>query len=264
MDFLEGKVEILDDVLVGKAGSRDLLADLFLPPSKEKGKPAIVVIHGGGWMEGDKNQLRGHGLFLARMGFVCLCASYRLSQEAKWPSQLEDVKCAIRYLKANCEKYDIDPERIGVTGNSAGGHLSLMATVDSENFEGKGGHNEFDSKVKAVCAIYPPTLVREEVPEGKFNAFAFMMGDEATSADYEKASPIKYDLSGFPPCLLIHGSGDQTVPLSETTDFYEILKENNRTAELHIYADEGHAFDGERTIGRNVIDVLSIFFKKYL
>ena len=83
MDFLEGKVEILDDVLVGKAGSRDLLADLFLPPSKEKGKPAIVVIHGGGWMEGDKNQLRGHGLFLARMGFVCLCASYRLSQEAK-------------------------------------------------------------------------------------------------------------------------------------------------------------------------------------
>ena len=59
MDFLEGKVEILDDVLVGKAGSRDLLADLFLPPSEEKGKPAIVVIHGGGWMEGDKNQLRG-------------------------------------------------------------------------------------------------------------------------------------------------------------------------------------------------------------
>ena len=128
----------------------------------------------------------------------------------------------------------------------------------------RGGHNEFDSKVKAVCAIYPPTLVREEVPEGKFNAFAFMMGDKATSSDYEKASPIKYDLSNFPPCLLIHGSGDQTVPLSETTDFYEILKENNRTAELHIYADEGHAFDGERTIGRNVVDVLGIFFKKYL
>ena len=67
-----------------------------------------------------------------------------------------------------------------------------------------------------------------------------------------------------PPCLLIHGSGDQTVPLSETTDFYEILKENNRTTELHIYADEGHAFDGERIIGRNVVDVLGIFFKKYL
>ena len=264
MDKNKKLVTIQDDVVIGKGGNRDLLADLFFPPENNSKKPAIIIIHGGGWMEGDKTQLRGHGILLSRLGFVCLCASYRLSQEAKWPSHLEDIKCAIRYLKANHEKYGIDPDRIGVTGNSAGGHLSLMASVDSDIFEGTGGHNEFDSKVKAVCAIYPPTLVREEVPEGKFNAFAFMMGDDATSADYEKASPIKYDLSNFPPCLLIHGSGDQTVPLSETTDFYEILKKNNRTAELHIYADEGHAFDGERVIGRNVVDLLGIFFNKYL
>ena len=216
-------VTIKDDVLIGRAGNRDLLGDLFLPPESDPKKPAIVVIHGGGWMEGDKTQLRGYGILLSRMGFVCLCASYRLSQEAKWPSHIEDVKCAIRYLKANAEELGVDPDRIGVTGNSAGGHLALMCASNDSNFEGQGGNQEFDSKIKAICAVYPPTLVREEVPEGKFNAFAFMMGEEASSEDYIKASPIKQDLQSFPPCLLIHGSEDKVVPLSESTDFYEEL-----------------------------------------
>ena len=146
-------VSIKDDVVIGKAGDRELLADLFLPSENDSKKPAIVVIHGGGWMEGDKTQLRGYGILLSRMGFVCLCASYRLSQEAKWPSHIEDIKCAIRYLKANAEELNIDPDRIGVTGNSAGGHLALMCASNDDNFEGKGGNLEFDSKVKA-CLLY--------------------------------------------------------------------------------------------------------------
>ncbi len=241
-----------------------MLADLFLPPSKEKGKPAIVVIHGGGWMEGDKTQLRGYGVLLSRLGFVCLCASYRLSQEAKWPSQIEDIKCAIRYLKANSKKLGIDPDRIGVTGNSAGGHLALMCASNDDNFEGKGGNLEFDSKVKAICAVYPPTLIREEVPEGKLNAFALLMGDTASSDEYIKASPIKQDLSSFPPCLLIHGSEDKVVPLSESEDFYRDLQKHKRTAEIHVYADEDHAFDSQKSLGRNVADIQGIFFLKYL
>ena len=168
MDKEKKIVTIKDDVLIGKAGDRDLLGDLFLPPENDPKKPAIVVIHGGGWMEGDKTQLRGYGILLSRMGFVCLCASYRLSQEAKWPSHIEDVKCAIRYLKANAEELGIDPDRIGVTGNSAGGHLALMCASNDSNLEGQGGNQDFDSKIKAICAVYPPTLVREEVPEGKF------------------------------------------------------------------------------------------------
>tara|TARA_B100000900_G_scaffold404507_1_gene412958 strand:+ start:46 stop:840 length:795 start_codon:yes stop_codon:yes gene_type:complete len=257
-------VTIQDDVVIGKAGNRDLLADLFLPPSEDQKKPAIVVIHGGGWMEGDKTQLRGYGILLSQLGFVCLCASYRLSQEAKWPSHIHDVKCAIRYLKANAEKLGLDPNRIGVTGNSAGGHLALMCASDEKELEGDGGNQELDSKVKAICAMYPPTLVREEVPEGKFNAFAFMMGDDASSEDYMKASPIKQDLTEFPPCLLIHGSTDKVVPISETTDFQKELEKNKRTVEVHIYADEDHAFDSQPSLGRNVADIQGIFFLKYL
>ena len=85
-------VKIKDDVLIGKAGDRDLFGDLFIPPDNNPSKPAIVVIHGGGWMEGDKTQLRGYGILLTSLGFECLCASYRLSQEAKWPSQIEQIK----------------------------------------------------------------------------------------------------------------------------------------------------------------------------
>ena len=257
-------VKIKDDVLIGKAGDRNLLGDLFIPPENNPNKPAIVVIHGGGWMEGDKTQLRGYGILLSRLGFVCLCASYRLSQEAKWPSQIEDIKCAIRYLKANSKELGVDPDRIGVTGNSAGGHLALMCASDDINLEGKGGNLEFDSKIKAICALYPPTLIREEVPEGKLNAFALLMGDMASSDDYVKASPIKQDLSSFPPCLLIHGSEDKVVPLSESEDFYEELQKYNRTAEIHVYADEDHAFDSQQSLGRNVADIQGIFFLKYL
>ena len=257
-------VKIEEDVLIGKAGDRDLLGDLFLPPEKNLKKPAIVIIHGGGWMEGDKNQLRGYGILLSRLGFVCLCASYRLSQEAKWPSQIEDIKCAIRYLKANSIELGVDPDRIGVTGNSAGGHLALMCASEDANLEGKGGNLEFDSKIKAICALYPPTLIREKVPEGKLNAFALLMGDTASSDDYEKASPIKQDLSSFPPCLLIHGSEDKVVPLSESEDFYKDLQKYNRIAEIHVYADEDHAFDSQQSLGRNVADIQGIFFLKYL
>ena len=116
--------------------------------------------------------------------------------------------------------------------------MALRCAADDATLEGKGGNLEFDSKIKAICALYPPTLVREEVPEGKLNAFALLMGDMASSDDYVKASPIKQDLSSFPPCLLIHGSEDKVVPLSESENFYEGLQKFNRTAEIHIYADE--------------------------
>ena len=115
-----------------------------------------------------------------------------------------------------------------------------------------------------MCCLSTNARKREEVPEGKFNAFAFMMGDEASSEEYLKASPIKQDLSSFPPCLLIHGSEDRVVPLSESTDFYEELQKHNRTAEIHIYADEDHAFDSQPSLGRNVVDIQGIFFLKYL
>ena len=260
-------VQIKDDIVIGSAGSRDLLADLFLPPEGESNDRAILLVHGGGWREGEKEQLRGYGILLAREGFVCLCTSYRLSQEAIWPAQIQDVKCAIRYLKANATALHFDPKRIGVSGNSAGGHLALMAGLKSFDkvFEGEGGNNLESSEVKAICAIYPPAQIRKyDNTDPIFDAYKALMGKDAQKDDYDLASPLLQIEADFPPTALIHGSSDTVVALSDSTDLYSKLSELNIPAELHIYSEEEHAFDSQSGYGRSVAAIQNLFFNKYL
>ena len=267
MKIQQGRVSIKEGIVIGEGGGRSLKADIFLPPLEEKNRPAVLFIHGGGWIEGDRSQLRGYGILLARLGFVCMCNSYRLSNESIWPAQIQDVNCAIRYLRANATDLGLDPNRIGVSGNSAGGHLSLMAAATNYDqiFEGEGGSNEVSSEIKAVCAIYPPTTIRQlEMLNPLENAFLMLMGKEAKKEDYDKASPLNYVTEDYPPCMLIHGSTDSVVRLKDSTKFYEKLIEFNRPASLHIFSEEEHAFDGEPDYGRAIADLQALFFKKYL
>ena len=267
MKIQQGRVSIKEGIVIGEGGGRSLEADIFLPPLEEKNRPAVLFIHGGGWIEGDRSQLRGYGILLARLGFVCMCNSYRLSNESIWPAQIQDVNCAIRYLRTNATDLGLDPNRIGVSGNSAGGHLSLMAAATNYDqiFEGEGGSNKVSSEIKAVCAIYPPTTIRQlEMLNPLENAFLMLMGKEAKKEDFDKASPLNYVTEDYPPCMLIHGSTDSVVRLKDSTKFYEKLIEFNRPASLHIFSEEEHAFDGEPDYGRAVADLQALFFKKYL
>ena len=267
MKIQQGRVSIKEGIVIGEGSGKPLKADIFLPPVEEKNRPAVLFIHGGGWIEGDRSQLRGYGILLARLGFVCMCNSYRLSNESIWPAQIQDVNCAIRYLRANATDLGLDPDRIGVSGNSAGGHLSLMAAATNYDqiFEGEGGNNEVSSEIKAVCAIYPPTTIRQlEMPNPLENAFLMLMGKEAKKEDYDKASPLNYVTEDYPPCMLIHGSTDSVVRLKDSTKFYEKLIEFNRPASLHIFSEEEHAFDGEPDYGRAIADLQALFFLKYL
>ena len=267
MKIQQGRVSIKEGIVIGEGDGRSLEADIFLPPLEEKNRPAVLFIHGGGWIEGDRSQLRGYGILLARLGFVCMCNSYRLSNESIWPAQIQDVNCAIRYLRANATDLGLDPDRIGVSGNSAGGHLSLMAAATNYDqiFEGEGGNNEVSSEIKAVCAIYPPTTIRQlEMVNPLENAFLMLMGKEAKKEDYDKASPLNYVTEDYPPCMLIHGSTDSVVRLKDSTKFYEKLIEFNRPASLHIFSEEEHAFDGEPDYGRAIADLQALFFLKYL
>jgi len=267
MKIQQGRVSIKEGIVIGEGDGRSLEADIFLPPLEEKNRPAVLFIHGGGWIEGDRSQLRGYGILLARLGFVCMCNSYRLSNESIWPAQIQDVNCAIRYLRANATDLGLDPDRIGVSGNSAGGHLSLMAAATNYDqiFEGEGGSNEVSSEIKAVCAIYPPTTIRQlEMLNPLENAFLMLMGKEAKKEDYDKASPLNYVTEDYPPCMLIHGSTDSVVRLKDSTKFYEKLIEFNRPASLHIFSEEEHAFDGEPDYGRAIADLQALFFLKYL
>ena len=271
----EGTAVVREGVVVGRAGGRNLLGDLYVPATAAELRPALVVVHGGGWRRGAPRSVRGFGELLGRAGFVCLLASYRLAMEAPWPAQIEDVKCAIRFLRARSASLGVDPDRIGIVGDSAGGHLALMAAASS-SFEGDGGHAEHSSAVAAVGSMYGPTRIRFD---GERPNHVALMGDRANEADYDRASPITCDLGGFPPCLLIHGVEDEAVPVADSLDFYERLKRLGRPAALHLFSGEGHAFDrktGEvgakmvdiadsRSIyGRVVVQIIALFFGKYL
>ena len=161
MKIQEGQVKIKEGIQIRDSKSNSLEADLFLPPNDDIKRPAILFIHGGGWREGDRSQLRGYAILLARLGFVTLCTSYRLSTEAVWPAQILDVNSALRYLRINSDTLGVDKERVGVSGNSAGGHLALMAATKIKKFGGQGYNNNEPSYVKAVCAIYPPARIKK-------------------------------------------------------------------------------------------------------
>lgn len=256
------------------AGERQLTGNLFLPPVTTELRPALVIAHGGGWRKGSARGVRGFGEYLSQAGFVCLCPDYRLSGESHWPAQIEDVKCAIRYLKAHQDAFGLDASRLGCLGDSAGGHLALMAATDT-TFEGSGGFAEQNSAIKAVGAMYGPVRVKRQRADGSPLG---LMAPDATEHDYQQASPINYDLANFPPCLLIHGAEDAAVPLSGTLELYAKLVALKRTVELHTFAGEAHAFDRRSSTqdgmvdildpssinGPLVIELISRFFKKYL
>ena len=271
---MEG-VAVHKRVVVGKAGDRDLLGILYLPTVATGLRPAIVVVHGGGWRKGRPESVRGFGELLGQAGFVCLLADYRLTAEACWPAQIEDVKCAIRFLRASANSLEVDPERIGIVGDSAGGHLALMAAVPC-TFEGSGGHAAHSSAVAAVCSMYGPTRVRFDQERANYVA---LMGEQANEEDYDRASPITYDLKDFPPCLLIHGVEDKAVPVSNSVDFHDRLKQLGQPVDLHLFPGLRHAFDrktaeeGARMVdvadprsvhGRTVVQIIERFFGEHL
>ena len=266
-------IAVHKNVVVGKAKDRDLLGHLYVPAVPAGLRPAIVVVHGGGWRKGRPESVRGFGELLGRAGFVCLLADYRLTTEACWPAQIEDVKCAIRFLRASADSLRVDPERIGIVGDSAGGHLALMAAVPC-TFEGSGGHAAYSSNVAAVGSMYGPTRIDPE----RANHVA-LMGEQANEEDYDRASPITYDLNDFPPCLLIHGVEDEPVPVSNSVDFHDRLNRLGRPVDLHLFSGLGHAFDRKTAeegahmvdvadpksvYGRTVVQLITRFFRKYL
>ncbi len=225
--------------------------DLYLPePAEAAGpRPAIVFVHGGGWRSGDK----GDGLWregpasYAAEGYVTISVNYRLTGEAPFPAQIHDVKCAVRWLRANAEKYQVDPDRIGAFGNSAGAHLvSLLALVRPEDgLEGDGPYGDYSSAVQAVVSSATPTDFEYwPLDWDSVSAVSGLLGEPLAEASVElkrRASPTAYVRADAPPLLFVHGTADRTVPPSQTDRLVlGLRKAGDKQVRSMIFNGEGH------------------------
>ena len=261
-------VTIERDVEYGRAGDRALKLDLVLPKQpSEKPRPVIVFIHGGGWRGGDKSQgVAGVARFAASGQYVGVSVGYRLSKEAIWPAPIHDCKAAIRFLKANAKKYNLDPERIGVWGISAGGHLvSLLGTSGGvKELEGDCGSPEQSSRVACVVDFCGPSdfpaigkLTGGEAPSAVSQLLGGPIAEKQEAA--KAASPITYVTKDDPPFLIVHGTKDAIVPLDQAESFYAALKKAGVDATLVKIEGGGHGIGGVEVAKR-----VQAFFDKHL
>ncbi len=246
-------VRVLRDVVFGTGGGRELTMHIVLPKAKSDAPmPAYVWVHGGGWQGGTKDGGVRQVLPLVREGFVGATIEYRLTGEAPFPAQIEDCKCAIRYLRAHAEKYNIDPKRIAVGGSSAGGHLvALLGTSGGVmELEGTGGWADHSSAVQAVVDLYGPTDFKAFVttvgyeghnrngsPESKLLGGGEVLSNEG---GIKRVNPITYVDKADPPFLIIHGTDDRTVPLNQSEAMHEALKSVDVESTLHVIEGAGH------------------------
>lgn len=260
-----GHVSIEEHLVIGSGGGRELQADVFTPPADLANGAGILLVHGGGWVNGDRAQLRGYGILLGRIGYTCVACEYRLSGEASWPAQIHDVKAALRWMRANAARLGIDPAKIAVSGNSAGGHLSLIVagTPGLPEFEGDGGNPGVSTDVAACIAFYAPALLgRPGVDLSE--RVAQLLGTGATPEMIAAASPITHARADFPPTMLITGNQDTTVPDESSFRMYRALADAGARAELHVFEGAPHAFDRESAFGRQTAALMALFLDRHL
>lgn len=247
--------------------------NVFYPKQlSDQAMPIAVYIHGGGWTAGDKGSGAGsadmQGL-LAR-GYIVASLDYRLAPQSKWPSQITDVKCAIRHLRAHAATYKLDPNKIGVWGGSAGGHLvAMLGTTDASAGFDVGEYADQSSRPQAVVDLFGPA----DLPV-MLTGRAELVGRTvfgATSRDdpvLVKASPVTYITPDDPPFLILHGDKDTTVPMEQSQILYDKLKAGGVTATLVIVKNAGHGFapsGGAISPSRAELTKLIVgFFDKFL
>ena len=253
--------------------------DLYLPEKPaDSPLPLVVHIHGGGWMGGNKFPCPVVGM--VAKGYAVASVEYRFSQKAKFPAQIQDCQAAIRWLRANSKQHNIDPERVGVVGGSAGGHLSaLVGTAGGKKvFAPIGGNEDQSDRVQAVCDIFGPanfSTVMQQADDDKnirnifqFNSpkdpYSQLIGVslEGNKEKTDAVSPVHYVSKDNPPILILHGTHDALVPLAQSEEFAAALKAKGVEVWLQKLPGSGHGGGGFGKLA--IVNLMQNFFDKHL
>lgn len=268
---LPENVRVTRDIVYASYGERHLHLDLYEPVQRDAAQlPVIVVIRGGGWLEGDKEGFGPMAAALAVRGLIAVSIEYRASGEVVFPAAVEDTKAAVRWLRANAAQYHIDPDAIGAIGGSAGAHLAVYLGVTDgvECLDGIGGNQNIASGVSAVVGLATPTNFSSltDGPDQATNAIVAFLGvsHKVDSHLWAFASPISHVTGSSPPLLLMHSESDQLVPFTHALELAERYGSTGLPVEVVLIPDAPHAFWNFKDWFGETMDRSAAFFWRHL
>ena len=235
--------ELRTDVVYAEAGGVPLRFDHYRPVRETAATPAVVFVHGGGWMRGDPSQAAGNALHFAREGIATVSISYRLAPASRFPAPLDDVRHGLRWVRAHARELGIDPERLALLGVSAGAHLAVLAHLAHDMADLApdlpGPLREVSESVRCVIAHYGPY----DIGRRRSDMVDALMGERAADAESTRlASPLAHAARATAPILLIHGTADQLVSWRESERMHAALQEAGKASELLLLDGAPHAF----------------------
>ena len=252
------RVHRIDDLIYSSPGGRALLADLYLPVNPPSPPATVLFLHAGGWIAGDRRRGPDLSRHFAERGLAMASIDYRLSREAIFPAALDDVVAAIGWLRKVSPEYGLDPEKIGLWGASAGGHLAALAALSVP-----------ETRVKAVVAVYPPVdflRMGEKSESPKSYESRFLGAPVRTVPELvRQANPAAWVRPGAPPFLLVHGTEDTSVPAEQSEILCEALRADRNEVTLLLLPGLDHGFlDQPSQTPPDTFDEIERFFKRHL
>jgi acetyl esterase/lipase len=248
-------VQAYRDLAYVNGGHERQKLDLFVPRNPGQPLPVIIWIHGGGWTGGDKSGCPPLRQGFAQRGYAIASLNYRLSQHAVFPAQLEDCKAALRWLRAHAKTYNLNPDRFGVWGSSAGGHLvALLGTTGEVAEFDVGEHRAFSSRVQCVMDDFGPTeftamdahripsatLVHNSPTSPESRLIGGGIADPANAAKVARANPVTYVTRDDAPFLIVHGDEDPLVPHHQSELLFHALQAAGVRVRLNTVKGGGH------------------------
>jgi len=243
-------ISIERDVAFGHGGAIDLRLDVYRPPAGREKRTAVIQLHGGGFRRGSKDSLAANCRLFAERGYVAIASQYRLLDQGPWPAQIEDVKAAIRWTRANAASLGVDPDKVAVAGYSAGGFLALAAAgaPNDASLEGSGGNAGVSSAVAACIAFYT-------------GGGRSLREDGASEAETDVMRFVK---PGCPPTILLHSTGDSTVPFDASVGLFNAFRAAGVAVELHLFEGLSHVFDRHPEFAAPSVEVCDLFLDRHV
>jgi len=270
------RYEVHANIVYRVANNYDAKLDVYQPAGKSQPTPVVIVIHGGGWIAGTKEERTLEVAPFLQMGFAAVNVEYRLAQTSLAPAAVEDCRCALHWVFANAKKYNFDPTRVVLQGGSAGGHLVLTTGMltpaagfdkecwtDPENFWSQNPGTDSDPRVAAIVNWFGISDVLDELHGPNAKGYAVIwLGDQPNADELaRRLSPINYVNKNTPPIITIHGDKDALVPYEQSVRLHKALDAAGVPNQLYTVPGANHGgFSYEQNQGAWA--AIRVFLKK--